>query len=214
MNKLCLATATAAAAAITLAGCGSSPDQAAAAPQPTGAASSAASPASEVVPVTAQGFFFHYFETLEEMAQVNVVIGRVVDAREGVEAYRGEQGDLPREQRRVITVEVLNNLAGDTSLKTFDIETLGWIYIDGQRKELSYSGQPWLNVGDEALMAIDDPNTKGKYGFASEAGVQLLKDDKIVLDPGAHGPLTKELAGKSRSDIIEAFSRISAKPSD
>lgn len=92
----------------------------------------------------AQGFAVDNFQTLEEMASVDVVIGRVVAAVEGENAPLGAHPkELDRELRRVITIGVLHNLAGDPTLKKFDVRTPGWTILkNGERRPLTYSGQP------------------------------------------------------------------------
>lgn len=160
----------------------------------------------------AYGDFLHHFETLEQMATVDVVIAKVVGARDGDAAPQGDGQHGSKEVRRVITVEVTHTLAGEVPSRTFDIQTLGWIVEDGKKRPLTFSGMPWLQIGDEAVLALDDPNDLGTPGFASEAAVQVFTDGRIAAAPVPEGEvaplLSQELESMSKAEVIEAFAAI------
>lgn len=155
--------------------------------------------------VYAQADFAHYFKDLTEMAQVHVVIGRVVAESDGEIPPGGDGTDGYAQIRRVITVDVSENLAGSQALERFDVVTPGWVIEEGKRVPLSYEGWPWLQVGDEVLLAVDDSSQPGDYGFASDSGVQVVRDGRIIPVPGVTSALSKELVGMSKDDLRRAF---------
>lgn len=148
------------------------------------------------------------YESVDDMAQETVLIGRVVAERDGVVPYAGDYHDSSDELRRVVTIDVEQNLTGDKTLKRFTVQTMGWTTSGGRRKPLSIDGTPWLEVGTDVLVAVklhDD-----RYGFAGQNGVQAFCRDKVLPVPGTSGGVSDLLVGMSKSEVIRRFEQADA----
>lgn len=152
--------------------------------------------------------FGTYFEDIEAMGSVTVVVGQVTAEKDGPAAPEGDGEHSTKELRRTITIGVSRNITGDDELRQFDVVTPGWIVRDGQRTPLTYQGWPWLQVGDKVLLAVDDPSGDGNYSFMSDSGVHIFRDGKIEAVPGDVSKLSQSLVGMTEQEVADAFSRV------
>lgn len=151
-----------------------------------------------------------YYESVDEMAEDTVVIGRVVAAHDGKVPYAGDHHESSDELRRIVTIDVQQHLTGDQNLRTFSVQTMGWTTRGGQRKPLTIDGQPWLEVGTEVLVAVKRWPPHGNYGFAGEGGVQTFCGGRILPVPGVPGAVSQILVGMSKGAVVRLFAQASA----